>query len=73
MMPFRCNLQKGVKNKIKFNKKNEGFFFGQHPLAEKSPTATGVYVYLHQAEDNLFVSLYDSTNLLLSAKQNICN
>ena len=27
-----------------------------------------VYVYLHQAEDNLFVSLYKSTTLLLSVK-----
>ena len=28
-----------------------------------------MYVYLPQAEENLFVSLYDSTILLLSAKQ----
>ena len=35
--------------------KNKGFFFGQHPLVEKTPSATGinVYVYLHQAEDNV--------------------
>ena len=29
-----------------------------------------MYVYLNQAEDNLFVSLYDSTTLLLSANKN---
>ena len=23
--------------------KNEGYFFGQHPLIEKSPTATDIY------------------------------
>ena len=28
------------KNKIA---KNEGYFFGQHPLVEKSPTATDIY------------------------------
>ena len=28
-----------------------------------------ICVYLHQAENNLFVSLYDSKTLLLSAKQ----
>ena len=32
-----------------------------------------IYVYLHQAEDNFFVSLYNSTTLLLSAKQNPFN
>ena len=32
-----------------------------------------VYVYLHQAEDNLSVSLYDSTTMLLSAKQKLFN
>ena len=32
-----CNK---AKIKIKFLK-NEGYFFGQHPLVEKTPTATG--------------------------------
>ena len=31
--------KKKAKIKIKFQKK-EGYFFGQHPLVEKSPTAT---------------------------------
>ena len=53
---------KNEKIKIKFQK-NEGFFFGQHSLVEKSPTATDIYIftfviyyicrYLHQVEDNL--------------------
>ena len=29
------------KNKIA---KNEGYFFGQHPLVEKSPTATDIFL-----------------------------
>ena len=32
-----------------------------------------VCVYLHQADDNLYNSINDSTTLLLSAKQNIFN
>ena len=27
--------------------KNEAYFFGQHPLAEKSPTATDYYYYMY--------------------------
>ena len=34
---------------------------------------TCVYVYLHQAQDNLFIYFYDSTTLLLSAKQKLFN
>ena len=30
------------KRRLKLNFKNEGYFFGQHPLAEKSPTAIGI-------------------------------
>ena len=33
--------KKNAKIKIKFPK-NEGCFFGQHPLVEKSPTATDI-------------------------------
>ena len=40
------------------------FFSAQTSLVKHS-------FYLHQAEDNLFVSLYNSTPLLLSAKQKI--
>ena len=25
--------------------KNEGYFFGQHPMVEKSPTATDIYIF----------------------------
>ena len=34
--------KKNAKIKIKFQK-NEGFFFGQHPLNKKSPTATDIF------------------------------
>ena len=35
---------KKAKIKIKFQKM-KGTFFGQHPLVEKSPTATDIYIY----------------------------
>ena len=41
MMPYLMKFakKKKVKIKIKFPK-NKGYFFGQHLLIEKSPTAT---------------------------------
>ena len=36
------------KAKIKINfQKNEGYFSEQHPLVEKSPTATDIYIYVY--------------------------
>ena len=37
MMLYLMKFAKKAKIKIKFQK-NEGYFFGQHPLDEKSPT-----------------------------------
>ena len=39
--------KKIAKFKIKFQK-NEEYFFGQHPLVEKSPTATDIYYNIYQ-------------------------
>ena len=46
------------KRRLKIISKNEGYFFGHHPLIEKSPTPSGVYDYLDQAEDNLEMQLW---------------
>ena len=44
MMPYSMKFAKKTKIKIKL-KKNEGYFFEQHPLVEKSPTPTDIPIY----------------------------
>ena len=38
-------IAKGAKNKINFKKMT--FFFGNHPMVEKSPPATDIHTYLY--------------------------
>ena len=42
---FRWSLQKKKSEVLNKISKKEGYFFGQHPLVEKSPTASGFYIY----------------------------
>ena len=35
--------------------KNEGYFYGQHPLVENLPTATGVYVFTSSRGHAFFI------------------
>ena len=45
MMPNSMKFAKKSEDKNKISK-NEGYFFRQHPLVEKSPTATELNFYL---------------------------
>ena len=56
MMPYSMNFAKKANIKIKFQK-NDGLFFGHHPLVEKSPTATVLYTYIY-LEFFLIISYY---------------
>ena len=42
-MPYSMKFENEDENKIS---KNEGYFFGQHPLVEKLRTGTDIYLYL---------------------------
>ena len=42
--------------------KNEGYFFGQHPVVEKSPTATGTPIYIKYLHVIHFKILEDVEN-----------
>ena len=47
MMPYSMKLAKKRERKLNLNFKNEGYFFGQYPVVEKSPTATNIiHIYV---------------------------
>ena len=54
-------MQKGAKNKIKFQK--NGLFFGQHPLVEKSPDT-----YIFNCENNVLLIKTSATKALMNSK-----
>ena len=41
-------IKKKTQIKIQFQKMKDTYFFGQHPLVEKSPTATDIYILIFQ-------------------------
>ena len=65
-MPYSMKFAKKSEDQNKISK-HEGYFFGQHPLVEKTPTATDMYmlICIKQRTTSL-ISLYESTTLLLS-------
>ena len=51
MMPYSMKAKKKKSEDLNKISKNEGLFFEQHPLVEKSPTSTDIYIYIH----NIFI------------------
>ena len=67
MMDYRYSMKfakrmNEKKNKIK---KNEGFFFGQHSLVEKSPTTTEIYI-IYCIYICIYISLFLNKMFLFS-------
>ena len=63
-LPYSIKFAKKAKIKIKFQK-NEGSFFGQYPLIEKSPIATDTKYFLPK--------LFHSRQARKGQKHVICN
>ena len=63
MMPYSMKFAKKAKIKIKFQKMK--VVFGQHPLVEKSPTATDLKYF--------FIKSINNKSSILEILQNITN
>ena len=74
-MVYSMKFAKKAKIKIKFQKLKDTFFDCITWLKSHQQPLIGMYryIYFHQAEETSLISLYESTTLLLSAKQNLFN